>query len=346
MTWMRAAVLPLAALIGGTVWVALGHTETTSPSIKSVLLMIQGPSALDTFRRPLGLAADSTRNVLVVADTGNHRLVMLDATGRSRGSLSYITDETRGRLCEPRGVALDARGRFFVVDALGSDIEVLTSTGSRLALITPALPPGVESRPQCVALGRSGRLYLACAGKRPGLAVIERNGSLVMRVGFAPADSSDLRGPVSVAVNADESEIALVDPEGDNSVHIYKEDGTKLVAFGKHGQGEGTFSMAAHATWGPDGTLWITDTMRHSISVFDRRGRYLGTIGGFGRAPGQFNYPVACAFLSRDRLAILERAGARLQVLEIEVGQVLESQSESQTNGSGSTGTTANYVVR
>lgn len=137
MTWMRASVLPLAAFIGGTFLVALGHTETASPTIKSVLLMIQGPSALDTFRRPLGFAADSTRNVLVVADTGNHRLVMLDATGRSRGSLSYITDETRGRLCEPRSVALDARGRFFVVDALGSDIEVLTSMGSRLALISP-----------------------------------------------------------------------------------------------------------------------------------------------------------------------------------------------------------------
>jgi DNA-binding beta-propeller fold protein YncE len=307
-----------------------------------VLLVIQGPTALDPFRRPLGLVADSTRNVLVVADTGNHRLVMLDATGRSRGSFSYITDETRGRLCEPRSVALDARGRFYVVDALASEIEVLTSMGSHLAFIAPALPPGVECRPQSVALGRSGRLYLACGGGRPGLAVVETNGALATSIGFAPADSGDLRGPVSVAVNADESEIALVDPQGDRAVHVYSVDGRELASFGTHGAGEGTCSLAAHAAWGPDGTLWITDTLRHCISVFDSRGRYLGAIGGFGHAPGELDYPVACAFLSRHRLAVLDRVGARLQLFELEAGQAQELQPGWKSNGSGSTGTTTN----
>ena len=71
------------------------------------------------------------------------------------------------------------------------------------------------------------------------------------------------------------------------------------------------------AAWGPEKTLWVTDTRRHSISAFDKDGFFLGRIGGFGRGPGQFYYPVATSFLADDRMLVLERAGARLQVLEI-----------------------------
>jgi hypothetical protein len=54
------------------------------------------------------------------------------------------------------------------------------------------------------------------------------------------------------------------------------------------------------------------------VSVFDDGGSYLGRVGGFGDGPGQFNYPAACAFLAPDRLVVLERAGARGQILEVD----------------------------
>jgi hypothetical protein len=36
-----------------------------------------------------------------------------------------------------------------------------------------------------------------------------------------------------------------------------------------------------------------------------------------GAGPGQFQYPAACAFLAADRIVVVERAGARFQVLEV-----------------------------
>jgi hypothetical protein len=42
-------------------------------------------------------------------------------------------------------------------------------------------------------------------------------------------------------------------------------------------------------------------------------------MGGYGDGPGQFKYPVGCAFLAADRIVVLERANARCQVLEVEV---------------------------
>ena len=75
-------------------------------------------------------------------------------------------------------------------------------------------------------------------------------------------------------------------------------------------------SLAVHVAWGPSDTLWITDTLRHFIHVFDAHGAYLGRVGGFGPSPGQFSYPVACGFLEDGRLVVLERAG-RCQILEV-----------------------------
>ena len=105
--------------------------------------------------------------------------------------------------------------------------------------------------------------------------------------------------------------------------------------------------MAVHVTWGPNETLWVTDTIRHSIGVFDHRGGSLGRIGGFGRRPGEFDYPIACAFLARDRVVVLERANARCQVLEVEVGNRENAPgSSSSVTGSGSPGAPASVEVR
>ena len=135
----RASILPVAAFLAATLASEVGRCEPVVPAIRAVRSIIWGPSALDTFRRPLGLPADSSRGIFVVADTGNHRLVTLDSSGRSRGSLSYVTDEAKGQLCEPRSVAIDRRGRLYVVDALTWGIEVIAPTGSRLAMLTPDL---------------------------------------------------------------------------------------------------------------------------------------------------------------------------------------------------------------
>jgi hypothetical protein len=59
---------------------------------------------------------------------------------------------------------------------------------------------------------------------------------------------------------------------------------------------------------------------------------------GFGREPGQVSYPVACGFLARGQLVVLERAGARFQILEIDVPIVEIADRELMQSGSGDAG--------
>ena len=305
----------------GTAVMAFGPAASASePAIKSVLAIVQGPALLDVFKRPQGLVTDPVRGMIIIADTGNHRIATFDASYRSRGVVTF--DPAKGRdPSEPRSLAIGERMRLFLVDNLNREVEVLTPRGTHLAYLPSLLPEGVgdAARPQDIVIGASGRIYLLCGGDQPGFAVAESDGRAVTHVGFEPAPAPLFTGPTALDVDPTETMVVVADPMAEKPVLLFSAEGALITAFGRHGEGDGTFSMVSDVTWGPGQTIWVTDTVRHSISVFDTQGTYLGRIGGFGHGPGQFDYPSGCAFLAPDRLVVLERVGARFQVLEVQV---------------------------
>jgi hypothetical protein len=169
-----------------------------------------------------------------------------------------------------------------------------------------------------LAVAPSGRCYVLYGGERSGFVVVEPNGRTSQVVGFEARRGGLLQGPSALAIHPDETRLVVLDPLATNQVKIFENDGSLLESFGPHGDGDGTFALASFVTWGPHDTLWIIDTMRHSISVFAADARFLGRILGFGRDPGQANYPSACGFLSAERFVVLERAGSRFQIIELE----------------------------
>jgi len=58
------------------------------------------------------------------------------------------------------------------------------------------------------------------------------------------------------------------------------------------------------------------------ISVFDKKGTFLRTIGKTGTGPGEFRTPHALAFDSKGRLIVADRHNHRIQILTKE-GKVL-----------------------
>jgi DNA-binding beta-propeller fold protein YncE len=309
-----------------------------------VVQIVYGPSPLDRFQRPLGMTVDRARGLLVVADTGNHRLVVVDAKGRSRGGIPCVASASEGRSCEPRAVACDAGGRLYAVGTLTRGIEIISPTGARLARLDPLPPQHTTDAIQGVAVAPSGRIWVTIAGTHSAIVALRSDGTTDLRI--ERAGSAALGSLGGIAVNADETLIAAVSTDAERPISVFRTDGTYVASFGKRGEGEGTFSRPTHLAWGVGNTLWVVDTLRGSISVFDAKGDYRGRIGGFGRGPGQFSYPVACAFLADDRLAVLERAGARIQVLEIEMAENPELRPGRAPTGSDATAVGARPELR
>lgn len=299
---------------------AQGPEAAFRPGIREVVRMIYGPSAMDAFRRPAGLLVDARRGLLFVADRGNHRVAILDPLGRTYGTISFAGSGAPPVPGEPTCVAADPRGRLYVVDDLDATVRVVTPRGSSLARIALPIesPESDHTRPRSVAVGASGLIYVLYDGGRRGVAVFDERGRVRPELGVQPA-AGILSSPTALAVRKDENVLAVADPQARKQVLLVTPTGRVIAAFGEHGEGDGTLSMANHVAWGPGDTLWVTDTLRHSISVFDSNGQYLGRVGGFGRGPGQFLYPVACGFLEGGRLVVVERGAARCQVLDVGV---------------------------
>jgi DNA-binding beta-propeller fold protein YncE len=88
--------------------------------------------AARSFRRPLAVAAGA-KDTIYVADTGNARVVQLDAGGRLILSWGG-RGRAPGRFVAPGGIAVDSAGHVFVSDRVLDRIQEFTSGGKLLAL--------------------------------------------------------------------------------------------------------------------------------------------------------------------------------------------------------------------
>jgi DNA-binding beta-propeller fold protein YncE len=90
------------------------------------------PPAAHSFRRPLAVAAGA-KDTIYVADTGNGRVVQLDAHGRLISTWGG-RGRAPGRFVAPGGIAVDSVGHVFVSDRVLDRIQEFTPGGKLLAL--------------------------------------------------------------------------------------------------------------------------------------------------------------------------------------------------------------------
>lgn len=76
------------------------------------------------------------------------------------------------------------------------------------------------------------------------------------------------------------------------------------------------FGAITDAQMTPDGRLMVLDGLKARLSIFDREGRLLRTLGRQGSGPGEFQYPRNFAQLSDGGLAITDWGGASVSFFD------------------------------
>ncbi len=259
---------------------------------------------------PSGVALDGDGN-LYIADTNNHRIRKVDASGIittvAGGSIGDGGPATQAQLDFARGLALDGSDNLYIADTSHNRIRKVDAEG----IITtfagtgqfgyggdndPALEAQLRS-PQGVALDGSGNLYIADT-KNHRIRRVDAATENITRVagrgtsgGYSgdggPATAAKLDGPLSVALDGsgnlyiadtDNHRIRKIDTAGDISTVA----GSETSGFDGDGAAadQAQLNSPGDVTLDGSGNLYIADTGNHRIRKVDAVTGYISTVAG------------------------------------------------------------------
>ena len=104
-----------------------------------------------------------------------------------------------------------------------------------------------------------------------------------------------------------------------HQIYVFSNDGSRLLmTLGEKNVpgSDGThFARPQDVAFLPDGRILIADGLdNHRVMIMDRNANYLGEVGGFGEAPGQFQGVHAIGIGPRGLVFALDRSGGRINV--------------------------------
>lgn len=314
---LALALIPALAVVAPALALerpAAGDVPTVTDAI-----VVRGSDDFASFNQPLGLAFDAANQELYVANSGFGRIDVFSLAGRLKAQLPHFVKSPDGKSVPgvPGALAVDSRGRVFVVDAKDRGVDVVDFRGRVVGRLEVRSPLGGPLWPAAVALAGDGRVFVATGGDSGRIHVFSPSLDPLGSWG-EPGDGEGRLSAITAIATSPDGNLVVVRSDDGPSVQVFTPEGRFVRGFGYVGNGPGNFSSPTGVAVTPDGRIWVCDQVRQSLEVFDSAGAHLASLGGPGRRAGQFNYPHAVATDGRGHVAITERVGSRLQIWSIQ----------------------------
>lgn len=261
-----------------------GLLYVTDAMVGSVFILnrqLKPVGELKGLDRPLGVVV-TKRGWIYVGNDGRDNVEVYNRRGRKLGAIGA------GTLRMPNDLALDSRGRLYVVDSLSNVVRVFDARG-RLVRNIGGPGDGI------------GGLSFPCS-----VAIVSRSDS----------ESGTKTTEVCVA-DQGHKKIQIFDLKG-NFLRAYDEQQSGGV-FGM-GMGWGStplfVRLQALAVDG-EGQLHAIDCYTHKVTVLDvATGQVLGSYGEFGSGPGQLKLPLDIYITRRGDVVVANAENHRVEFIE------------------------------
>ncbi|MGD0750819.1 MAG: flippase activity-associated protein Agl23 [Anaerolineales bacterium] len=230
---------------------------------------------IGTFCEPWGVAVSPDGQWVYVADTWNHRIQKLSASGtaiKTWGTPNYdpVSSGNFG-LWGPRGIAVDSQGHVLVADTGNKRIIVYDADGNFISQFGgEGTAAGQFDEPVGLALDAQGNLYVADTwNQRIQVFVPNADKSI-----YTPSTQWDIAGWMSQSL--DNKPYLAVDQQG----HIFATDpdsfrvlefttsGEFVHAWGQNGTGMDNFGMPSGIAVDGQGRIWVSDAANNRLMRF------------------------------------------------------------------------------
>jgi sugar lactone lactonase YvrE len=264
----------------------------------------RGPLYADSkgvaLKAPEGVGCSST--ALVVADTGNGRLVSFDWKD---GAVSGGTELKPPQLTYPVRVQVDAKGNMLVLDRKAKRIARLDPKGSFQGWLDPKGAAGVV--PVAFKLDSSDNVYL-----------VDVAGSVVLQLDPSGAVARKLeipKGAIFTDVTVDAAgTLYAVDAAG-GLVWSVEKGGAAFKQLSKPLME--MMSFPGYITTDGKGALFIVDQNGSGLVLLGIDGSYLGRRLAIGWADGTVYYPSQICLTEGGEMVLADRGNNRVQTFSV-----------------------------
>ncbi|HEX7124285.1 MAG TPA: NHL repeat-containing protein, partial [Thermodesulfobacteriota bacterium] len=244
----------------GRVWVAEPQADRVIrlPDPAAGTPRIATPDGV--LRRPLGVAA-APDGTLLVADTGNHRIVRLAPDGRIVATYGGPGKDP-GEFERPSAVAAAPDGTFLVADTGNHRVQRLDPAGRPLSTMGRlGSGPGDLVEPAGIAVAPDGRIAVADTGNHR-IVLLAPDGEPLAVVGRPGRGADGLLRPTGLAY-APDGALWIADT---GNHRLVRTDGERFLArIGKLGRGPGELQEPSGLAVAPNGDLLVADTANDRI---------------------------------------------------------------------------------
>lgn len=260
--------------------------------MSSLELFLYGPSGDESLplRNPQGMVALGHR--LLVCDQGREAIIEIDL---SNGRTKSFCDSSLPPRC-PVDVEADAAGIVYVADTTRRCVLTYGSDGAFRASLSPNAAAPDSFRPCGLAIVEN-ILYVGDLARRR----IERFDLSNARWLESFEPSSDLPSFVApVGLCRGPSGEVLIADTVRGLIYRVTPAGQWLTPFGGPGRGPGQLIRPKQVCCSQSGLIFVTDTGRQSICVFDSRGNFFAEMTERPPAWRGWTLPMGIAFLPQE----------------------------------------------
>ncbi len=267
----------------------------------------EGGKAPDGLQRPQGIAVDAAGRIYV-SDISRKAILVFDPAG---GRLAVWSEARPGTSFKaPVGVATDVDGGVLVADAELGAVFRLAADGRPRGVIGQAelaRPTGVARDP------RSGHIYVADT-RRHQIVIFDAAGRFLDHWGQPGDEPGQFNAPTYLCVAG--GRLYVTDTLNARIQILDGRDGRWLRSIGQRGLYVGNFERPKGVAVDDEGNLYVVESYRDHLLIFDDQGRFLLPIGGTGAGIGQFFLPAGVAVDGHNRIYVADMFNGRVAVFQ------------------------------
>lgn len=265
----------------------------------------------ERLKSPDGVAVDQSTGNIYVSDTGNHRGVVFNSSGRflfKFGERKAKVGIEKKKLFFPLGLAVAKNGDIYVASTMASQVSVFDRRGRFKKEITLDRPIRIKIF--------NDKLYVTTPGQ---IWVTDPKGKILKRWGTKGKDPGQFEFPNGI--DMDKQGNLFVSDSENMRIQILDKKGNLVGGLGEPPKSmsdvDRLFGLGAGLALDQRQRIYVADAFHHAIRVFSHDGDDLGEFGREGTEDGLFRYPSDIAYMGRDTFVVADKWNDRIQVFRL-----------------------------